>query len=103
MEKNIHYLTQRWWRTARAATMVEAQVLLDRFCVRVGDKRRRPPGRFSPRPAGSSTSTTTTAKPSASTTPAATSDASPTSSPEAVGPVQAVRVDLDGYPYIART
>jgi hypothetical protein len=28
--------------------MVEAQASLDRFCVRVADKRRRPPGRFGP-------------------------------------------------------
>ena len=48
VEKSIHYLTQRWWRTARVTTMVEAQASLDRFCVRVADKRRRPPGRFGP-------------------------------------------------------
>ena len=48
VEKSIHYLTQRWWRTARVTTMAEAQVSLDRFCARVADMRRRPPGRFGP-------------------------------------------------------
>ena len=48
VEKSIHYLTQRWWRTARVTTLPEAQASLDRFCIRVADKRRRPPGRFAP-------------------------------------------------------
>jgi transposase len=41
VEKNIAYLTRRWWRTARVASMAEAQVSLDRFCVEVADRRRR--------------------------------------------------------------
>ncbi|MDP8936234.1 MAG: IS21 family transposase, partial [Actinomycetota bacterium] len=48
VEKSIHYLTQRWWRTARVTTMAEAQASLDRFCARIADKRRRPAGRFGP-------------------------------------------------------
>jgi transposase len=46
VEKSIHYLTQRWWRTMTATTMGEAQQLLDRFCVRTADKRTRPAGRI---------------------------------------------------------
>ncbi|HTR71749.1 MAG TPA: IS21 family transposase [Mycobacteriales bacterium] len=41
VEKNIHYLTQRWWRTARVASPAEAQVSADRFCVEVADARPR--------------------------------------------------------------
>ncbi len=41
VEKTIHYLTQRWWRTARVHTVDEAQASLDSFCVRIGDARRR--------------------------------------------------------------
>jgi len=41
VEKNIHYLTQRWWRTARVASPAEAQAALDRFCVEVADARDR--------------------------------------------------------------
>lgn len=41
VEKNIHYLTQRWWRTARVASLAEAQASLDRFCVEVADARPR--------------------------------------------------------------
>ena len=41
VEKNIHYLTQRWWRTAHVASPTEAQASLDEFCVRVADVRPR--------------------------------------------------------------
>ena len=41
VEKAIHYLTQRWWRTARVASLAEAQASVDRFCVEVADLRRR--------------------------------------------------------------
>lgn len=42
VEKAIHYLTQRWWRTARVLSPAEAQASLDRFCVEVADARERP-------------------------------------------------------------
>lgn len=41
VEKAIHYLSQRWWRTAAVASVAQAQDSLDGFCVRVGDARRR--------------------------------------------------------------
>jgi transposase len=41
VEKNIHFLTQRWWRTMAAANLAEAQTSLDRFCATTGDTRRR--------------------------------------------------------------
>jgi hypothetical protein len=41
VEKNIDFITRRWWRTARVTTMVEAQASLDRFCVEVADQRPR--------------------------------------------------------------
>ncbi len=41
VEKQIHYLTQRWWRTLQAGSLAEAQASLDRFCATVGDARRR--------------------------------------------------------------
>jgi hypothetical protein len=41
VEKQIHYLTQRWWRTLAAANLAEAQASLDRFCATIGDARRR--------------------------------------------------------------
>lgn len=41
VEKNIDFLTRRWWRTARVASLSEAQTGLDRFCAAVGDARRR--------------------------------------------------------------
>lgn len=41
VEKNIDFITRRWWRTARVASMAEAQASLDRFCVEVADQRRR--------------------------------------------------------------
>ena len=41
VEKNIHYLTQRWWRTLAAASLAEAQADLDRCCQTTGDRRRR--------------------------------------------------------------
>ncbi len=41
VEKAIHYLTQRWWRTARVGSLAEAQVSLDRWCLEVADARTR--------------------------------------------------------------
>jgi transposase len=41
-EKSIDFATQRFWRTMTAETMAQAQVQLDRFCERIGDKRPRP-------------------------------------------------------------
>ena len=41
VEKQIHYLTQRWWRTLAASGLAEAQASLDRFCATIGDARRR--------------------------------------------------------------
>lgn len=41
VEKQIHYVTQRWWRTLQAASLAEAQASLDRFCATTGDARRR--------------------------------------------------------------
>ena len=41
VEKAIHFLTQRWWRTARVSSPAEAQASLDRFCVVVADARQR--------------------------------------------------------------
>ncbi len=41
VEKAIHYLTQRWWRTARVQSIAEAQASLDRFCVEIADARAR--------------------------------------------------------------
>jgi hypothetical protein len=41
VEKQIHFLTQRWWRTLAAGSLAEAQASLDRFCETIGDARRR--------------------------------------------------------------
>lgn len=41
VDKNIDFLTRRWWRTARVASAAEAQTSIDRFCVTIGDGRRR--------------------------------------------------------------
>src|SRR5918995_1496671 len=41
VEKNIDFLTRRWWRTARVGSPTEAQASLDRFCVTTADGRRR--------------------------------------------------------------
>jgi transposase len=41
VEKQIHFLTQRWWRTLGATSLAEAQASLDRFCATTGDTRRR--------------------------------------------------------------
>ncbi|MGH8996579.1 MAG: Mu transposase domain-containing protein [Acidimicrobiales bacterium] len=46
VEKSIHYATQRFWRTMTAVTMADAQVLFDRFCERVTDRRPRPIARL---------------------------------------------------------
>ncbi|MBU1226107.1 MAG: IS21 family transposase [Actinobacteria bacterium] len=41
VEKNIHFVTQRWWRTLAASTLADAQVDLDRWSQTIGDRRRR--------------------------------------------------------------
>lgn len=41
VEKNIDFLTQRWWRTARVGSPAEAQASVDRFCVEIADGRSR--------------------------------------------------------------
>lgn len=41
VEKAIHYLAQRWWRTAKVASPAEAQASIDRFCATVADTRPR--------------------------------------------------------------
>jgi len=41
VEKNIHFLTQRWWRTSAAPNLAAAQADLDRFCAVTGDGRHR--------------------------------------------------------------
>jgi transposase len=41
VEKQIHYVTQRWWRTLDATNLADAQASLDRFCATTGDARRR--------------------------------------------------------------
>ena len=41
VEKAIHYISQRWWRTASVVSVAQAQDSLDEFCQRVGDSRRR--------------------------------------------------------------
>ena len=41
VEKAIHYIAQRWWRTAAVGTVAEAQDSLDQFSQTVGDARRR--------------------------------------------------------------
>ena len=41
VEKAIHYIAQRWWRTAAVASLAQAQDSLDQFCERIGDARRR--------------------------------------------------------------
>ena len=41
VEKAIHYISQRWWRTVVVNSLASAQQSLDRFCVTVGDTRPR--------------------------------------------------------------
>jgi transposase len=41
VEKNIDFLTRRWWRTARVGSPAEAQASVDRFCTTIADGRRR--------------------------------------------------------------
>ncbi len=41
VEAAIRYIGRSWWRSARAATVLEAQASLDRWCVEVADARRR--------------------------------------------------------------
>jgi transposase len=41
VESRNHFLAQRFWRTLEATTLQEAQAKLDRFCERIGDRRRR--------------------------------------------------------------
>jgi hypothetical protein len=44
VEKAIHFMTQRWWRTARLEQPAGAQASLDRFWATTGDARPRPGG-----------------------------------------------------------
>jgi transposase len=44
VEAAIKYTTRSWWRTARVATLGDAQRDLDGWCVRVADARKRPGG-----------------------------------------------------------
>jgi transposase len=44
VEKAVHFLTQRWWRTARLESAAGAQASLDRFWATTGDARARPGG-----------------------------------------------------------
>jgi transposase len=44
VEKNIHYVTQRWWRTLAATSLADAQNDLDRWCQSTGDNRVRGEG-----------------------------------------------------------
>ena len=41
VEKAIDYLTQRWWRTARADSPAEAQAGVDHWCAATADARGR--------------------------------------------------------------
>ena len=41
VEKAIHFVSQRWWRTAAVTSIAEAQHSLDSFCQTVGDARPR--------------------------------------------------------------
>lgn len=41
VEKAIHFLTQRWWRTARVGSPTEAQAGVDRWCATTADARAR--------------------------------------------------------------
>jgi transposase len=41
VEKQIDFLSQRWWRTLDATSLAEAQASLDRFCATISDQRRR--------------------------------------------------------------
>ena len=41
VEKQIHFLTQRWWRTLDAKNLADAQASLDGFCATIGDARLR--------------------------------------------------------------
>lgn len=41
VEKNIDFLTRRWWRTANVQTLEEAQRSFDVFCQTIGDARPR--------------------------------------------------------------
>ncbi len=44
VEAAIKYLTRSWWRTAKVASMAEAQASLDQWSAEVADERRRPSG-----------------------------------------------------------
>lgn len=41
VEKNIDFITRRWWRTARVVSPAEAQASVDRFCETIADARPR--------------------------------------------------------------
>ncbi len=44
VEKAVHFLTQRWWHTARLESAAGAQASLDRFWATTVDARARPGG-----------------------------------------------------------
>jgi transposase len=44
IEAAVKYTTRSWWRTARVATIGDAQLDFDRWCVRVADQRKRAGG-----------------------------------------------------------
>lgn len=41
VEKNIDFLTRRWWRTARIGSPAAAQASVDQFCATIADERPR--------------------------------------------------------------
>lgn len=41
VESGVGYLESSWWRAAPVGTPAEAQASLDRFCLKVGDARKR--------------------------------------------------------------
>src|SRR6266545_1621596 len=45
VEKAVHFMTQRWWRTAQLESAAGAQASLDRFWATTGDARPRWGGR----------------------------------------------------------
>lgn len=44
VEAAIKFIGGRWWRTAKATSMLGAQQSLDAFAVKISDRRRRGPG-----------------------------------------------------------
>ena len=91
VEKAIHFLTQRWWRTAKVASPAEAQASLDRFCVEIADHRDRT-GR-SDRPGAAASDRADTGGPADRATVAELADAEPLLAlPDAPYPAEVVEV-----------